>query len=267
MSDNAQIIRNAYFLAAKSQSLKLLERAKPHWENQPRVPAGSPEGGQFGESNGGVTSPELSAALLSAVELALSESNRPTIGQSTGSAKANERVKTVIDAIPAAHAEAIKDYPVRIVRSSTAFMEDDNDIRGLTWQGMFSYNKETGKVNGIYIAETAPFLDTTTGKLHDIEISNISKNTAHELGHAYDHFTKGEASRKLGKEMLKGLKSMKPREKKAAIKQFEFNECFAELYALAHNPNKGKDQRYFGNMTRKRAETVFAEALAKVKAL
>jgi len=101
-----------------------------------------------------------------------------------------------------------------------------------------------------------------------IPLHNLELTTVHELGHAVDHAADWAESHSVDftramRESIKGLKGFERRN--AQYFTSDPKEAFAELYALAHNPNRDKTQRYFGGMKQARAEEAFAAPLAQVR--
>lgn len=225
-------------------SRKLDERRLKKWlelKDQPRVPAGSPEGGQFTSDGGGGAT-----------------STRVKMGAGV-TPEAVDTVKKAVDAIPEAHAKALADVPIKVVKST-------DDLRGGSGNqvGMFRYMGDTPL--GIEIAQTTniQFGDSK----HVVPVKNLEKVAIHEAGHALDHRNGWQLSRGLDTAIQTGVDRMTRREQQTGAYWIrDRSEAFAELYALAHNPNKDTGQVYFGKMPRTQAENVFAEALAQVRAM
>jgi GNAT superfamily N-acetyltransferase len=101
-----------------------------------------------------------------------------------------------------------------------------------------------------------------------IPIKQPDQIATHELGHALDYMSGWKHSTE--DEIYNwgpgvGTKLTQKEENNGKYWLSDEKETFAELYSLAYNPNRGEDQRYFGGMTRERAEEVFAKALKKVR--
>lgn len=188
---------------------------------------------------------------------------RPTPKAGSGSTeKAMQKVTKAIAAIPAKHAEILKNIPIEVVQSSVD-IKTDTVSAGTDTVGTFRFQGD--KPVGIVLAEN---IRMNVHRTYDLPVESIEQVTIHELGHALDHHNGWKLGNDVPflKGINKGLKRMKPNEKRNGLYFLsDPKERFAELYSLAYNPSKSA--KYFGGMSRKRAETVFAESLAIVKAL
>jgi hypothetical protein len=185
-------------------------------------------------------------------------------GKGTSTAKIN-KVKAAVKAIPAAHADKISHVDVNVVGDNTQLPSGPHSGGDRKAVGMFSYGG--GSSPTIHIPQNFLYRGSD-GKTFQLPLKTIERDTVHELGHALDHNNNWEHSKSIKAEVQQGMARLKSKEaEKAGYLTQDPHEAFAELYALAHNPNKSGSQKYFGGMSKARAETVFKEALEKVKAI
>jgi hypothetical protein len=231
--------------------------------DQPRDETGKWTSG--GGDGGGGAAPAATPAAPPAASAAKPQIT-PLVGVSKDGAR---RVERALSAIPAAHAEALKDVKIYIQPTSTIIGYDPG---GGDVTGKYSPINQT-----IQVAETVPV--KFPKKTVDIPYSNLERVTLHELGHAFDDRYVSTKSAEIAGDVSTGIGRM-TRQEKADGAYFilgdrggiNAGESFAELYSLAYNPvqsgeRAGPLQVYFGGLSRRRAETVFKEALAKVRAM
>jgi hypothetical protein len=186
---------------------------------------------------------------------------KPKLAAAKGvSTQAKNRVQSAVDAIPATHAERLKNVPVDVLATNRDFAKGG----GAKDVGLFSWH---GGRPMIEIPQSI-VLKGKSGQEYTISIKNIEHNTVHELGHALDHSGDWKEHSKIYREMTAGIDKMTKKEQSRG--QYYISdprETFAELYAVAHNPKQTGTQRYFGGMKKERVEEVFKDALIKVRAI
>jgi hypothetical protein len=96
---------------------------------------------------------------------------------------------------------------------------------------------------------------------------NVTKTVSHELGHAYDDAT-GAGTSLDANDVADAVRRTRGTTATERINARYFTssskEIFAELYALAHSPEKA--EKYFG-IPRARAERIWAKPLAQLRAM
>ena len=172
-------------------------------------------------------------------------------------------VKAAVDAIPADHAERIKDVKVIVTRTTRDVPANVPAGEGKFTAGLFDWGDGTPKV---YVAANTEHQMPTSGERYILPLKSVQATTVHELGHAVDHASGWSHGQALMADAGKGFARLSKKE--AGQGEYWFldpKEMFAETYSLAYNPNRSGSQRYFGGMSAKRAEKVFAEALGRVR--
>lgn len=211
----------------ESESEELTEKYNP---DQPRVPAGSPEGGQWGQG-GGSGAPT--------VQLGLYATDRGV-----------REAQAAVNSIPTSHREALKDVPVKVIFSNVDFSKAAHA------DGMYLTSEKR-----IEVAQT--FLLGSK----NMAVDSIERTTVHELGHAYDHasgyrISGGLFGRKDVSQALAAL-TIKERARGAYYLQ-DPKELFSELYALTYSRDKGA--KYFG-MPYERAMEVWTKPVEYLRTL
>jgi len=210
--------------------------------DHPRVPAGQPGGGEFAGGNSGKESPRPKA-----------DAFRTDPKTTTRDLNA---VKAAINAIPEKHAAEIAQVPVTLKAEVSTFGSKLGD--NASAKGMFHWDGSPR----IQIAQGVPFKGTL------MHFQNIEGTTVHELGHALDHargwsMSNNSEFMRLNREEMSNLSAKE--KSNGAYWISDRKEMFAELYSLAHNPRVTGTARYFGGMSKARAEKVFASSLAWVR--
>jgi hypothetical protein len=237
LRDSAAIIRQQRWKVLRARALRLLERYDP---NQPRdedgewtSDGGSGDGSESPGATGGAGQSQVNAA-------------------SNVTQQAVAKAQAAIASIPAAHRELLKDVPVDILSNTDEFPEHMQRASGF-------YDPSNRQIK---IAETVA--SYPGGDLVSI---NVAKTVSHELGHAYDDAT-GAANSLDARDVADSVRRTRGATATERINARYFTssskEMFAELYALAHSPEKA--EKYFG-IPRARAERIWAKPLAQMRAM
>lgn len=176
-----------------------------------------------------------------------------------GSTRARNLVVKGVAAIPAEHAEMISGVKVSVVDglSSVAMMQGKNTIGLFDWEG--------GPPGEISIAEKVP-VEFNGKVIGTVPVKDLPGTVVHELGHALDYKMNWRLGHAINKQVMSDIGAAGSRDiRNAAYYTAKPKEMFAELYNVAYNPSTSGSTKFFGGMSRKRAETVFAKSLSTLR--
>lgn len=228
-----EVIRNAYFAAAKAQSLRLLKEFREEDVNRD-------EAGRFSSGGGGGSSGEKPPT-----PPPVSEKPKPKFGMK---GRAGEKVKAAILSLPENHRNYLSDKNVTVNELSSV-KHKGRLVLGITTTRSLG---ERGEAIDIAVSQS-------DGRRKNADIQGT---TVHELGHAMDISHKMALSKKFGPLVAKDAAGIEdPLSKQAAAHYLSNNpEMFAELYRLAYSPGKTSFA-----MKKTEAERTFSKSLSALK--
>lgn len=219
-----------------SGGLKVVERKPPRvqydagWEEQPRVPVGSPGGGQWTSGEGGVGS---------------TSGSEEGIGEAGGDGNNVSAVNDGIKAIPGEHA-AVLQGKVRVQNKKSVLNSSGKEVAGLA--------QYLGDSSDISIA------DTIKGK----SLKDPTGTTVHELGHALDRVHGNRLSSQMAATIRADAARLNGGDRYLAAHYLSNErEMFAEVYKLTYSPSK----RGAFAMGQKAAERKFARSVTAMREL
>lgn len=187
---------------------------------------------------------------------------RPAINYKAGSVR--DKMKAAIDAMPHEHAALIENVPLTSVDTYLGLQGGaQGDVEGL-----FDYAQGAGKIT---IAQNIVLGKTSHGVING-KVKDTEGVTVHELAHALDYNApagRWALSRQHASTLYADAEKMKAGERQKAdyFIRGGTKELFAEAYRLVYSPQVKASATYFGGLKKARAEVIFADSIAAIKAM